>query len=90
MEIRFMADGAGYEVVKDGVQVGRIVWAVEGDTMVMDGTYLDESMRGQDLGTKLLKHAAEYARDNHYKMRAVCPFVVKMFERTEAFDDVKV
>lgn len=90
MEIRFMQDGAGYEVVKEGIQVGRIVWTLDGDTMVMNGTHLDESLRGQDLGTKLLNHAAEYARDNHYKMKAVCPFVVKMFERSEGYNDVKL
>lgn len=89
MDIRMMQDDAGYEVVKDGKQVGRIVWSLNGKTMVMNETYLDESLRGQDMGTKLLNHAAEYAREHHYKMQAVCPFVVKMFERTEGYDDVK-
>ena len=90
MEIRFMQDGAGYEVIKDGVQVGRIVWTLQDKTMIMNETHLDESLRGQDMGTKLLNHAAEYAREHHYKMQAVCPFVVKMFERSEGYNDIKV
>ncbi|MER2107524.1 MAG: GNAT family N-acetyltransferase [Solibacillus sp.] len=56
----------------------------------MNGTVVDPSLRGQDYGTKLLDEAAEYARIHHYKMEAICPFIVKKFEKTTAYDDLKV
>lgn len=90
MEIRLMKDEAGYDIVEQGEQLGRIVWNLEGNTMIMNGTYVHERLRGQDMGVKLLNIAADYARENNYKMQAVCPYIVKMFERSDRYNDVKL
>lgn len=79
----------GFEVVHEGKQVGRIVWSLQNDIMIMNGTFLDDSLRGQNMGQKLLDEAANYARAHQYKMQAVCPYVVKQFDRSDAYDDVK-
>lgn len=85
-----MANEKGFEVLDGNKKVGKILWQLDGDVMVMNGTLVDTSLRGQDYGTKLLDAAAEYAREHHYKMEAVCPFVVKKFEQTTDYDDLKV
>lgn len=33
--------------------------------------------------------AASYARENGYKMEAVCSYVVAAFEKSDAYNDVK-
>lgn len=90
MIFQLMQNSNGFEVLKDEQQVGRIIWTLVEDVMIMDGTFIDESLRGQDIGVKLLDLAAEYARQNNYKMKAVCPYVVKMFERSDSYNDVKM
>ena len=89
MNIQLMANEKGFEVIKDEQQVGKIVWDLQNNRMIMNGTVIDPSLRGQNIGEQLLDHAADYAREHHYTMEAVCPYVVKMFERFDRYDDVK-
>lgn len=80
----------GYELFQEGTSVARIEWYVEDNVMQMTGTYTDEALRGQGVAAKLLDEAANYARAHHYKMKAICPYVVKKFEGRTAYDDVKI
>ena len=57
--------------------------------MVMNHTYVSDKLRGQGVAKKLLDQAAAYARENHYKMQAVCTYVVAAFEKSDAYNDVK-
>lgn len=79
----------GYELMKDGQSIARIVWHMEDDVMQVTGTYTDESLRGQGIAGKLVDAAVEYARAHNYKMKAICPYVVKKFEDAK-YDDVNV
>ena len=90
MRIQLMANEKGFEVLKEQQQVGKIVWTLENNRMIMNGTLVDPSLRGQNVGEQLLDHAADFARAHDYKMEAVCPYVVKMFERFSRYDDVKL
>ena len=90
MQTRFMDSEEGFELLNDNEEaVGKIVWKLEGDTMVMNGTFIDPSMRGQHGGETLLDAAANYARQNNYKMKAVCPYVIKKFRETTNYVDVE-
>lgn len=90
LTISFMEHEQGFEVLEGDKQFGKIIWQLDVDVMVMNSTVVDASRRGQDYGTKLLEAAAEYAREHDYKMEAICPFVVKKFEETRAYDDLKI
>ncbi|AVK95233.1 N-acetyltransferase [Lysinibacillus sphaericus] len=74
---------------QDGEQLAEITWKQEGQVMVMDHTYVSDKLRGQGVAKKLLDRAADYARENNYKMVAVCSYVVATFEKSDAYDDVK-
>ena len=89
MNITLMESKDGFEYIQDGDSKARIIWSQEGDTMVMNETYVSEELRGQGVGKKLLDKAAEYARENGYKMKAVCPYVAESFEKNSDYDDVK-
>jgi len=74
---------------QDGEQLAEITWKQEGQVMVMDHTYVSDKLRGQGVAKKLLDRAADYAREHHYQMQAVCSYVVAAFEKSNAYDDVK-
>lgn len=90
MQIQLMDTNEGFEVRNDAnEQVGKIVWKLGNGVMLMNGTLVDPSLRGQNVGEKLLNDAADFARKHGYKMLAVCPYVVKKFAESAAYDDVK-
>ncbi|MDN4606360.1 GNAT family N-acetyltransferase [Sporosarcina highlanderae] len=82
-------DAFAFQNKQDGKMLAEITWTLLADVMVMDHTYVSESLRGQGVAKKLLDRAAVYARDKGYKMEAVCSYVVTAFERYKEYDDVK-
>ena len=90
MQIQLMDTNEGFEVRNEAnEQLGKIVWKLGDGVMLMNGTLVDPSLRGQNVGEKLLNEAADFARKNGYKMLAVCPYVVEKFAESSAYDDVK-
>lgn len=63
--------------------------AVDAHTIAADHTFVDESLRGRGVGKALLDALAAHAAARGWKIRAVCPFVVKWFERSAEYDGVK-
>ncbi|HHW99999.1 MAG TPA: N-acetyltransferase [Acholeplasmataceae bacterium] len=61
--------------------VAEVTYKLEGDVMVVDHTFVNEELRDQNIARKLLDHLLEYAKTNSKKIKPVCPYVVKMFER---------
>ncbi|MFW6298084.1 MAG: GNAT family N-acetyltransferase [Bacillota bacterium] len=59
-------------------------------TLLANSTFVDPSLRGQGIAAKLLKRLADYARENGYKIRPLCSYVVQAFEQSDAYDDLKV
>ena len=74
---------------QNGERLAEISWIQQGEVMVMDHTFVSDKLRGQGVAKKLLDRAAAYARENHYKMQAVCSYVVAAFEKSATYDDVK-
>lgn len=72
-----------------GEKLAEITWQQNGSVMVMDHTYVSDKLRGQGVAKQLLNQAASYARENGYKMKAVCSYVVAAFEKSDAYNDVK-
>ena len=63
--------------------------AVDAHTIAADHTFVDESLRGRGVGKALLDALAAHAAARGWRIRAVCPFVVKWFERSAKYDGVK-
>ncbi|MGN4123927.1 GNAT family N-acetyltransferase [Lysinibacillus sphaericus] len=74
---------------QEGERLAEITWQQKGQVMVMDHTYVSDKLRGQGVAKKLLDRAADYARENGYKMEAVCSYVVAAFDKSDAYNDVK-
>ncbi len=55
---------------------------------IIDHTEVDPSLRGQGVGEKLVDAAAEYARENNFKIFATCPFAIKVLRENDEYADV--
>ncbi|BDH63428.1 N-acetyltransferase [Lysinibacillus sp. PLM2] len=78
-----------FEYKKDGEKLAEIEWVQKENVMVMNHTFVSDVLRGQGVAKKLLDKAASYARENNYKMEAVCSYVVAAFDRSNEYDDIK-
>lgn len=59
------------------------------DKIIIDHTEVSDTLRGQNVGRKLLDKVVEYARQNHYKIMPLCPFAKAMMMKNRAeFEDV--
>ncbi len=71
--------------------VARISYKIKDDTTIYaNSTYVDPSLRGQNIAKQLLDRLADFAREENLKIEPTCSYVVKMFERSNSYDDIKV
>ncbi len=59
------------------------------DVIIANSTYVDPSLRGQNVARELLDRLADHARKEGWKIEPTCSYVVRAFERYDAYDDVK-
>ena len=71
-------------------KVAEINWGKHDGYIEVDETRVDESLKGQGIGIKLFKLVIEHARKHSLKIKPVCSFVVKMFERHPEHRDLLV
>lgn len=83
-------DEFAYRHEEAGRLKAEITWTELANVMVIEHTFVDESMRNQGIAKKLLDQAAEYAREHNFKMEPVCSYAVVAFERYKDYDDVKI
>ncbi len=81
-------DGAFYIQKNDDV-LAEMTYHMNGkNTMVIDHTEVDESLRGRNIGFELVKEGVEYARREGLKIIPVCKFAKSVFDRKEELRDV--
>ncbi len=84
-------DGKGaWFVEQDGETLAELTYHVkrDGTTLSLDGTTVDDRLRGQGAGKQLVQAAVDHARATNVKVLPVCPFVVAMFEKMPEYADV--
>lgn len=58
------------------------------DKLVIEHTEVDDELRGQNVGYKLVEAAVEYARQHNIKITVWCPFAKKVFDKKPDWHDV--
>lgn len=91
MEFTLRTEGTSgaYEYVQQGDRLAEITWQLRNGIMHVDHTYVSNTLRGQGVAKKLVDEAANYARQQGYKMNAICSYVVATFEKSDEYNDVK-
>ncbi|WP_280166608.1 GNAT family N-acetyltransferase [Priestia aryabhattai] len=60
----------------------------EKDKIIVDHTFVSESLRGQGVGEALVKEIVKFAREEGKKIIPSCSFVKNQIERNEGYHDV--
>ena len=79
--------GAFY-IDESGEWIAELTYFKTDGIMTIDHTEIDEKLRGQGIGEKLVQAAVDYARANGLKIKTACPYAQKIIDRTPEFQDV--
>lgn len=84
-------DHRGSFYIKEGFEVlAQMTYSLSPDLMIIDHTEVDEKLKGQKIGNKLLEAATSYARNRQWKVLPLCPFAKMMMDRDpEAYADIR-
>ncbi|HLM01200.1 MAG TPA: GNAT family N-acetyltransferase [Pyrinomonadaceae bacterium] len=76
-------------IEENGEWVAEMTYSREGTRkIVIDHTEVDDSLKGKGIGKHLVAAAVQYARKNNLLIKPVCPFVKKVLEKGEEYEDV--
>lgn len=76
-----------FETTIDG-QTGYVSYKDRGDTLVYDHTEVPEALEGQGIGSALIKHALDYAREHDKQVVPQCPFVASYINKHPDYEDL--
>jgi predicted GNAT family acetyltransferase len=82
-------EGNGFVVKENGERLAEITYVPDGEeTLVIDHTYVSESMRGQKLAEDLVRKVVDYARETNKKVVPACAYANAQFRRRKEYHDV--
>ncbi len=58
------------------------------ELMIIDHTEVEDALRGQQVGRKLLDRLVQLARERNLKVLPLCPFARSVFQKDESIQDV--
>ena len=74
---------------KEGERLAAMVYKMAGPKkMVIEHTEVDERLKGQGVGVRLLEHLVEFVRKDNIKVVPFCPFAKATFRKREDLQDV--
>ena len=73
----------------DGESAGMLQYEwLDENTFNIVHTEVDEHFSGKGIGTDLVSHAVDYARQNNLKIKATCSFAKSVLEKDDSVKDV--
>lgn len=74
----------------DGIQVAEMTYTYAGPKkIIIDHTVVNESLKGQGVGYKLVEASVDFLRKNEMKVIPLCPFAKSVFDkRRDDYSDV--
>ena len=76
-----------FETTIDG-QTGYISYQNNGDKLVYDHTIVPQQLGGRGVGSALVKHALNYAREQNKKVVPQCSFVASYISKHPEYQDL--
>lgn len=70
-----------FEIVADGQVAGFADYQLRGADIMFTHTEIDEAYEGKGLGSVLVRHALDAARERELNVLPLCPFVRSWIER---------
>ncbi|WP_425538935.1 GNAT family N-acetyltransferase [Microaceticoccus formicicus] len=56
--------------------------------LYVNSTFVDASLRGQGVAAKLVMELINYAVENEFKIKPICSYVVKYFEKNKEYSEL--
>lgn len=73
----------------EGKQLAEMTYTYAGnDKIIIDHTEVDDSLRGQGVGYKLVEASVQFARENNISILPLCPFANAVFRKKKEYSDV--
>ncbi len=80
--------GAAF-IQKNSDRIAEMTYSIATPTLIIiDHTEVDESLKGQGIGKKLLMEIVKKSRNSNIKIIPLCPFVKSVFAKEESIQDV--
>jgi hypothetical protein len=91
MEIQHQIEGlrGSFFIKNDVKKVAQMVYVLAGPKkMIIEHTEVDESLKGQGIGIRLLEALVDYVRAEGIKVIPLCPFAKASFAKRPDLQDV--
>lgn len=92
MEIKHTDNGTkgSFYLEINGVRKAEMTYSHAGkEKIIIDHTEVDESLKGEGIGYKLVDTAVDYSRENNLRVIPLCPFAAAVFKKKgETYADV--
>ena len=91
MDIKLDTDGkkGAFFVEGEGKRLAEMAFTMAGaHKMIIHHTDVDDSLRGQGVGRKLLDALLPYVREHEIKVIPLCPYAKSVFEKDASIRDV--
>lgn len=83
--------GGVFEAFLNDEKAGEVTFAVAPEGyIVIDHTIVFEAFNGKGIGKGLVTAAVDWAVEHAFKIKPVCPYAVKLFDQTEAWQDLRL
>jgi predicted GNAT family acetyltransferase len=87
-EVRDHPDQSRYEVLVDGAVAGYAEYRRTSDRITINHTEVDDAYEGQGLGSLLVRHMLDAARDAGLAVLPSCPFTANWMKRHSEYVDL--
>ena len=90
-EIQHVFDGkkGSFYIELNNQKVATMDYVMAGDTkLIIEHTGVDESLRGQGIGKKLLEKMVEYTHEKQISVMPLCSYANAMLKKTPEWQDV--
>lgn len=77
-----------FYINENGKPIAEMVIGIAGNELTVYHTEVLPKAEGKGMAKELLKTMVEYARKNHLKVRALCPYVFAQFKRHPEYEDI--
>ena len=77
-----------FEILADGRVAGFAAYRLRGDALTLTHTEVDDAYEGKGLGSVLVRHALDSARERGLAVLPACPFVRSWIGRHPDYTDL--
>ncbi|WP_299672649.1 GNAT family N-acetyltransferase [uncultured Polaribacter sp.] len=78
-----------FYILKDIKKIAAITYTWAGnDKIIIDHTEVDESLKGQKIGYKLVEKVVTFARNKKIKILPLCPFANYVLHKNSNYKDI--